>query len=113
MTSPGAVRRFGRRSALVLALVAVLFAGALEPASADAGTAAPAVSVTESARSAPPRPAAPPQPASSGLAADGTADGDDPSWGWGPSRVVWAAIGWLVLVLTAALLIRRRVSRRR
>ncbi|WP_157552791.1 hypothetical protein [Jiangella gansuensis] len=40
-------------------------------------------------------------------------DDNDPGWGWGPSRVIWAAFGWLALVIVAAILLRRLVSRRR
>lgn len=38
---------------------------------------------------------------------------DDGGFGWGPSGVVWAGFGWLVLVLIAAVLLRRHASRRR
>ncbi|SDT55548.1 GlyGly-CTERM domain-containing protein [Jiangella sp. DSM 45060] len=37
----------------------------------------------------------------------------DDSFGWGPSGVVWAGLGWLALVLLTAILLRRRASRRR
>ncbi|WP_157574493.1 hypothetical protein [Jiangella muralis] len=46
------------------------------------------------------------------LGAADAADGND-SFGWGPSRSVWAGFGWLGLVLIAAILLRRRASRRR
>ncbi|WP_158564225.1 hypothetical protein [Jiangella anatolica] len=44
---------------------------------------------------------------------DDPAPSDDGDFGWGPSGVVWAGFGWLVLVVIGALLLRRRASRRR
>lgn len=52
---------------------------------------------------------APVSPPTTLLLAEAAGDG----FGWGPSGVVWAGFGWLVLVLVAAILLRRRASRRR
>lgn len=99
-------RRLLRQLVLGLTLIIVLAAGAGAPAAADPWRPA-AASIVVAAR------IVPSEPATTGIAPDEADDADDPSWGWGPSRLIWAGFGWLGVVLVAALLLRRRASRRR
>lgn len=106
-----------RRLVLGLVVVAALAMAAGAPAAAEPWRPAAAASVTVAARvaggigvggsvvSA--------QPGASAIAPDDSDDRDDTSFGWGPSGIIWAGFGWLGLVLVAALLLRRRASRRR
>lgn len=92
-----------RRLLVALALLAVLGLGATTSA-AGAHTGPVAITASAPAGTAPVGPAG-------GASTSDDADHDD--FGWGPSRVVWAGFGWLAVVLAAAILLRRRASRRR
>ncbi|TDC50567.1 hypothetical protein E1212_14420 [Jiangella ureilytica] len=97
-----------RRLLVGLTLVVAVAMGAGAPAAAEPWRPAAAASVTVFVRSAP---AADPPPAR--VVPDDADDRDDSGFGWGPSGIVWAGFGWLGLVLVAALVLRRRASRRR
>lgn len=97
-----------RRLLVGLALVVAVAVGAGAPAAAEPWRPAPAASVTVSLRSAPAA-----DPPSARVVHDDSDERDNPGFGWGPSGIIWAGFGWLGLVLVAALLLRRRASRRR
>ncbi|TDE09084.1 hypothetical protein [Jiangella asiatica] len=82
--------------------------------SADRGAAVAAADLHAGRSQAAPKLAAPERatPARAVQVADDGENGDR-GWGWGPSRIIWGALGWLGLVVVAAILLRRLASRRR
>jgi hypothetical protein len=97
-----------RRLLVGLTLVLAVAMGAGAPAAAEPWRPAAAASVTVLVRSAPAA-----DPPAARVVPDDSDDRDDSGFGWGPSGIIWAGFGWLGLVLAAAILLRRRASRRR
>lgn len=108
--SPVSAHRLLVRLLPALALLAVLTLGTAAPSAAAPVHATAAASVQSGAAGIS-LPAA--DPAGAPAVSPDDADDHDEDFGWGPSRVVWGAFGWLGVVLLAAILLRRLATRRR